>query len=126
MEWPRTITDCGDLSVIPDLIPVDIQAAQCELAAIFAADPSAAGNVGAGSSAPADNLKKVEAGSAKVTYFRPGSSGPYPTIVSQLISDYREGNCGGNAGVGNAAFGTGDVSAFTCPDERYGLSRGYS
>ncbi len=126
MEWPRTITDCGDLEVDPDTIPVDIKAAQCELAAIFAADPSAAGSVGAGSSAPADNLKKVEAGSAKVTYFKPGSSPIYPTIVWQLISGYRDGACGGDTGTGNAAFGTGDTSAFTCPDARYGLSRGYS
>ncbi len=126
MEWPRTITDCGDLDVDPERIPVDIKAAQCELAAVFASDPSQASNVGAGAQGTAGNFKKVEAGSAKVTYFRPTDGTPYPTITWQLISGYRDGACGGGNASGMAAFGTGDTSAFTCPDARYGLSRGYS
>lgn len=127
MEWPRDLTVCDDYADQPiDKIPTDIQAAQAELAFIFSQDPAAEGNVGASSSAPSDNIKKVEAGSAKVTYFRPGNSPPYPTITWQLIKGYREGACGTGSGTGMAAFGTGDASAFTCPSERYGLNRGYA
>lgn len=123
-DWPRTIT-CMDFTVPDTTVPDDIKAAQAELAAVFAADPEQAGSVGSGSEGTGLNIKKVEAGSAKVTFFRPTTGTLFPTVTWQLISPYRDGACGGDSALGQAAFGTGDSSAFTDVCENYGLTRGY-
>jgi hypothetical protein len=122
MDWPRTITSCPDLVVPDTTIPDDIKAAQCELAAYFAANPTA--EVGSGADITGTNIKKVEAGSAKVTYFSPQSGSPYPLTTWQLLSKYRLGACTTSAGM--TAFGTGDSSAFTDVCDNYGLTRGYA
>lgn len=128
MEWPRDITACDSFSTQSTTeVPVDIKAAECELAFQFSQDPALENGVGAGSQGTDGNIKKVEAGSAKVTFFKPTDGTPFPTVTWQLMKDYREGSCPASAGAwGMAAFGTGDASAFTDPCNAYDLNRGYA
>ncbi len=128
MEWPRDLSSCSALADLSTTaVPSDIKAAECELAFQFSQDPTLENNVGAGASGTDGNIKKVEAGSAKVTYFRPTDGVPFPTVTWQLMKDYRDGACpSSTTTVGSVAYGTGDSSAFTCPDDRYGVNRGYA
>lgn len=124
--WPRDITACaGYATQSTTAVPTDLKSAQCELAWVLSEDPAQESNVGASAGGTGSNIAKVEAGSAKVTYFRPTDGTPWPTITWQLIKGLREGSCGDYA-VGNAAYGTGDSSAFEDPCGLYGLNRGYA
>lgn len=124
-DWPRDLSACAAYaSQSTTAVPTDLKSAQCELAWVLSEDPSQESNVGASAGGTGSNISKVEAGSAKVTYFRPQDGTPWPTITWQFIKGLRAGACAGSTA--GAAYGTGDSSAFDDPCGLYGLSQGYA
>ena len=66
------------------------------------------------------NIKKVEAGSAKVTYFKPIAGTKYPLQVLSLIKDH----IGGSRSSSSYVSGNTDNSSFLCPNSS--RSRGFA
>lgn len=73
--------------------------------------------------ATGNNFKKVEAGSAKVTYFKATKGTRFPLTVTDLIGDWFGGNKGSS--IGGVVSGNCDSSSFTDPEARHGLVRGF-
>lgn len=121
-QFPRdSITNCDGIDRSGDSpAPVEVVEAQIELAYELSQDTALEGSSGSGS-----NVKKVEAGSAKVTFFRPGRDGSgnrgtrFPTVVQELIGCFLE-----TGGAGVESFGTDAKSSF-CDDSDFDVSEGF-
>ncbi len=112
LAWPRTgVSGVGETE-----IPTDLQAAQCELAFELTQDPSLETATDA-----SKNIRRVAAGSAEVSFFRPTTGARFPTVVMQYLTAYL--GSGPNAGVGLAS-GTDGESWFEDPNP-FGLTRGH-
>lgn len=72
------------------------------------------------------NIKKLEAGSAKITYFRPETGSRFPLSVTELVSCFFLGASSTGSLSGSYASGTDDSSSFTDLSSTYGLSKGFS
>jgi hypothetical protein len=106
--WPRTGATGYDDTEIPQLI----KDAQCELAFELTQDPSLETATDA-----SKNIRRVAAGSAEISFFKPTSGARFPTIVTELLKPL----LGGASGVaGSFASGTG-ACAF---DEDFGFTKG--
>lgn len=121
-DWPRTglvYEETGD-PVSTTEVPLEVEHACILQAGTTAVDSKAALNEGSGS-----NLKKVEAGSAKVTYFRStdGTSFQDQDVFS-LLQQWLEGS-GVDDSTGNEAYGTCDPSAFT-NNQKFNRIRGFA
>ena len=68
------------------------------------------------------NIKKVEAGSAKVTYFKSSNGSRFPLIVQDLIGSFFGGDK--SSGASGIVSGNADCSSFT-NTEKNGLVRGF-
>jgi hypothetical protein len=118
-QFPRDgITSCDgydESAVTP--APAAVRTAQILLAASIVADPSVATSDG-----QASNIRRAQAGSASVEFFRAGTASGargtrFPTAVQELLRCYLLNS----DGAGSISNGTGaDVE---CPD--FGLSRGF-
>ena len=73
--------------------------------------------------ATGSNIKKLEAGSAKVTYFKRINGTRFPLTVTDLLGDWFGGD--GSTVVGGFVSGNEDSSTFTDPDCDYGRNRGF-
>ena len=92
--------------------------AQFEYALYLITDPTALET----REATGSNTKKLEAGSAKITYFKRIKGTRFPLTVTDLIGDF----FGGNGGViGGVVSGNCDSSSFTDPDCNHGLTKGF-
>lgn len=124
LAWPRTgVTDCDGNAVPDNVVPDDLCAATAELVLVLLQDSSADQNATQGT-----NIRRAQAGSAIVEFFRPGSSDGsgqngtiFPTQVQKLVGCFLEGASGY---VAPDARGTDQPSSF-CEDD-YNLKRGYS
>lgn len=122
LEFPRTgLTDCYGDPVTPAESLETIQQAQFEYALDLLNDPGLLSN----SDATGTNIKKLEAGSAKITYFRPQNGTRYPLTVNDIIKCFFLGANATGSITGSFASGTCDNSSFTDPDGDYGLNEGY-
>lgn len=116
MEWPRKgVVDRDGNPVDDSTTPDDIKNGQIELAFALLKDEALqdAANT-------STNEKVLQAGSARIEFFRPTSGGRFPTTVTELISQFLESSTL-TAGI---ASGTGEASLFDDRDE-YGVSEGY-
>lgn len=111
------IIDCSGESLTADQSLEVMQEAQYEYALALLTDPALLTN----REATGSNLKKVEAGSAKVTYFKSKVGTRFPLSVTELIKCFLLGSSSGGALVSGAT----DESSFTDPD-KYNLNRGFS
>ena len=122
LDFPRTgLTDCAGESVSSDESLTIIQEAQYEYSLALLTNPSLLNT----RDATGTNIKKVEAGSAKVTFFRPQVGTLYPLSVTELISCFFLGSGVGSI-TGSFASGTSSSSSFTNQDQNYGLNKGFS
>lgn len=81
LAWPRSgVTDREGNSIDETAVPQDILDATCELALSLIIDSDVQN-----SSSSSQNIKRVQAGSASVEYFRPTFGGRFPTIVQELV-----------------------------------------
>lgn len=71
-------------------VPQEVIDGQCELALALAKDSSIVESKNSGS-----NVRKVQAGSASVEYFRPQSGGRFPTIAQELLSLFLSSSASG-------------------------------
>lgn len=125
LQWPRDGAQncCTGTAVTSGTIPDDIANAQFLLAGQLFDDASLADSSGTGS-----NIKKVEAGSAKVTFFSPtietSSDTRLPTAVNDLAGCFiaETDTFGGSFGTTAPSDGT-DGTGY-CKDD-YGRSEGY-
>jgi hypothetical protein len=122
-EWPRdgAVDGCSGGEAVPDgTTPDAIAHGEFELADQLFLDASIQLGTGTGS-----NVKKVEAGSAKVTFFT-GTSGTseetrLPTAVNDLVSCFIEGS-----DVAGFSWGTTDADGDAGYDaDDFDLSQGY-
>jgi len=123
LDFPRTgMIDRHGNPIDDSTVPDDINYGSIEFAYDLSQDPSLEESGGQGS-----NVKKVEAGSAKVTFFKAtgGVNGVgsqrFSPDVQEYISQYLDGAA--NVGTG-AAYGTGGSGSFD-GDENYPLNMGY-
>lgn len=118
--WPRSgVVDKFGNSVSDATVPAQIVDACCILAATFISDPSLASKVDQG-----NNIREVQAGTARVAYFRPtsvlsGSASKLPAAVQDLIGQFLSVG----AVDGGTAFGTDGCSSFT-DSNPYGTTGG--
>jgi len=96
LEFPRTgLTDKDGNEVASDAIPQEILDATCELALILIVNASAADVT-----STASNIKKLQAGSAMIEYFKGSSPGtPFPPVIMQLIAVFLRSSAG-TVGIG--------------------------
>lgn len=91
LAFPRTgLTDKDGNTLPDDEVPQAVIDGQCELALALAKDSTVAENSSSGS-----NVKKVQAGSASVEYFRPQSGGRFPAIAQELLSSFLSSSASG-------------------------------
>lgn len=101
-KWPRTgLTDEEGVAIASDAVPQFIIDAQCELALALMNNAAVQTNNDASS-----NIKKLEADTAKITYFRPESGPRFPTIIDELIGFYLEGSASLDGFFYPVAYGT--------------------
>lgn len=112
LKWPRkNATRCG-VPVSETELPIEIQNATILLAGSIELDGSVADSGGSGS-----NIRRVEAGSAGVEFFRPTIPGLalQDETAFRLVSCFLDGSDGSGAGYGFAS-GTDGKSIFGDPD----------
>lgn len=81
MAWPRSgLTDREGNELSSSTVPQSVIDAQCELALLLSQDASIQS-----STSSSQNIKRVQAGSASVEYFRAVAGGRFPTVVQELI-----------------------------------------
>ena len=90
-QWPRSDATCDGDAITDSVIPTNIVLGQFEYALAILDDPAILT-----STSTASNILKVEAGSAKVTYFYPltGSSNRWPLPISDYVSCYLSSGTG--------------------------------
>lgn len=119
LAFGRTgLTDANDVVLTPAETLEVAKEAQFEYALFLIADSSQINK----REATGSNLKKVEAGSAKATYFKRIKGTRFPLTVTDLIGDWFGGT---SDVVGGVVSGNSDSSSFTSPDCDYGLNRGF-
>lgn len=105
MAWPRSgLVDKDGAEVPSNTVPQQVVDAQCELALALAQDASIQSN-----SSNTQNIKRVQAGSASVEYFRSVLGGRFPTVVQELIGNWLGSNSTGL--ISSMSSGT-DVESF--------------
>lgn len=109
MDWTGILDPPSTSPSIPD----DVISAAYEWASLILADSS----IQDGNSL--SNIKIVQAGSAKVEYFRPQTKTSLPLPVRQLLNEYYTGNIA--SGIGYAS-GSDEESVFATGD--YELNQG--
>jgi hypothetical protein len=120
LAFGRTgLTDKDGVALTPAETLEVAKEAQFEYALFLITDPTQLGT----REATGSNIKKLEAGSAKVTYFTRVNGTRFPLTVTDLIGDWFGGNSGSN--IGGSVSGNCDSSSFTTPDEDYGKTKGY-
>ena len=120
LAFGRTgLTDKDGVSLTPAETLEVVKEAQFEYALFLITDPAQIGT----REATGSNVKKLEAGSAKVTYFKRINGTRFPLTVTDLIGDWFGGDRGSN--VGGFVSGNCDDSSFTTPDCDYGRIRGF-
>lgn len=81
MAWPRSgLVDKDGNEVSSASVPQQVIDAQCELALALSQDSSIQSNTSS-----SQNIKRVQAGSASVEYFRSVAGGRFPTVVQELL-----------------------------------------
>jgi len=123
LAWPRTGVYCNGVAVDSATVPTNIIEGSYELANLMLANAEIEASTDAGS-----NIKRVQAGTAEVEYFRPTSGtndvGRFPTVVQELVGCYMSG--GGAAAIGVPyASGTTETSSFS-EQYPYELYRGFA
>lgn len=119
LAFGRTgLTDKDGVTLTPAETLEVAKEAQFEYALYLITDPTALGT----RDATGSNTKKLEAGSAKVTYFKATKGSRFPLTVTDLIGDWFGGNAG--TAIGGVVSGNCDSSSFTNSEE-YGLSKGF-
>lgn len=106
LQWPRTgVTDRYDAAVSSASVPLLIEQATYELAAIGAATPAVFTQANTGS-----NIAELQAGPAGIKYFRATNGTRLPSTVMDLIGQF----LGSDAVDVTAAiaYGTCDTSTF--------------
>ena len=120
LAFGRTgLTDKEGVSLTPAETLEVAKEAQFEYALVLITDSSALST----RDATGSNIKKLEAGSAKVTYFKRTKGTRFPLTVTDLIGDWFGGDSTTN--LGGSVSGNCDSSSFTEPDDNYGLNRGF-
>ena len=120
LAFGRTgLTDAEGNSITADESLEIMKEAQFEYALVLISDPAALST----RDATGSNTKKVEAGSAKITYFKATKGSRFPLVVTDLIGGFLGGNAGTT--LGGLVSGNCDSSSFTDPDGNYGLNRGF-
>lgn len=119
--WPRTGVTYKDGTAVPDdEVSHGVEVATILLAGTISLTPATSGAGSSGS-----NIEEVQAGSARVKFFRPTAGKPLQdetafALVRCFLSSFTAGS-----GLFGAASGTTDCSSFDDSD-RYGLDRGYA
>lgn len=114
-KWPRTgLIDEEDVAVPSGSVPVFVESAQMELA--LELNSNAAVQTDADTR---DNIKRLRAGPASITKFRPQSGPRFPQIMHELIGRYLEGSLADL--IKPFAGGTDTETGLAT----YGLNRGY-
>lgn len=115
MKWPRMgVVDAEGIAQSTTLMPLDLQRGQVELAFELSLDPDLEAQL-----SNATNISSVKAGSAQVTFFRPGgafgtrAATRFPTIVQEYVGQFM---CGFRSALGAIATGTGACSEFDDSD----------
>lgn len=99
LAWPRTgVTGFTDTE-----IPTQVVNACITLAALFIETPTLAQEGSTGS-----NIRRVQAGTAQVEFFRPTGGTRFPDIVQELLVGLLSSTIGSGA-AGSQSFGTDDV-----------------
>lgn len=120
LAFGRTgLTDNEGVALTPAETLDVVGEAQFEYALFLITDPTQINN----REATGSNIKKLEAGSAKVTYFKRVNGTRFPLTVTDLIGDWFGGK--GGTTIGGVVSGNCDSSSFTTPDDDYGLNRGF-
>lgn len=123
-QWPRTGVSYKDGTPVSTTeVPTEVENATILLAGSVALDAS---NADAGTSG--SNIEEVQAGSARVSFFRPQAGAPLQDESAyQLVQCFLAG-FGADADSGGPpagkATGTGGQSVF-CEEVRFGLTEGY-
>ena len=120
LAFGRTgLTDKDGLALTPAETLEVMKEAEFEYALFLITDPTQLG----AREATGSNIKKLEAGSAKVTYFKRINGTRFPLTVTDLIGDWFGGD--GGSSIGGTVSGNCDSSSFTDPDGDYGRNRGF-
>ncbi len=120
LDFPRTgLTDCEGNSVTADESLEIAKEGQFEYALALLQDSSLLTTT----NVTGTNIKKLEAGSAKITYFRPEKGSKYPLQVLSIMKCFFLGNSSTDA-TSMSVSGNDDCSSFTDSDQ-YGLVRGF-
>lgn len=123
LDFPRTgLTDCSRGDVTADESLEIIQEAQYEYALALLSNPKLLTT----RDATGTNIKKVEAGTAKVTYFRSQVGTRFPLSVTELVSCFFLVADSSGSISGSFASGTCDSSSFINPNATFGLNKGFS
>lgn len=113
-KWPRTgLTDEEGDEVPSGSVPQFVRDAQFELELELIVNPSVQTNDNTD-----DNIKRLKAGTAAITKFRPTSGPRFPTIINEYLGRYLEGEF---ILIQPFAGGTDVETAFST----YELNRGY-
>ena len=119
LDFPRSgLIDSEGNAVDETAVPQEIFDATCELGLILILDNEAQDSSGTGS-----NIKILEAGSAKIQYFRAEGGSRFPTIVDELIGLWLTAGSGSaTALAGPFVSGADNESSAS---STFGLFRGY-
>ncbi len=119
-KWPRTGLVYRDGTPVTTTdVPQEMEDATALIAGSINLEATAADSGSSGS-----NTKKVQAGTAAVTFFRPQAGTVLQDVSAfELIKQWLEG-FGVDAKTGNLATGTDGVSSF-CDLDEFGLNRGF-
>lgn len=119
LAWPRTgVTDADGNPVDDSTIPQQIIDGSIFLAAFIAEDPTLGEAEDTGT-----NVEEVQAGSARVKFFRPQVGQRFPIILHELFGEFLEAS---NAGIAGArSFGT-DQESTTPSANSFGNDFGFS
>jgi len=119
LDFPRTgLYDCAGNSITADESLTYIKEAEFEYSLAILQDNS----ILTSSNVSGSNIKKAEAGSAKVTYFRPVTGTKYPLPVLNIVKCFFLGNSSSTPTM--RVSGNSDGSSFTSAPA-YGLNRGF-
>ncbi len=123
LEFPRDgLVDCNGEPVSSAESLIQISEAEFEYAIAILSDSS----VLTSTDVTGKNIKKLEAGSAKITFFRPTTGSRTPLLVNEIISCFLLGSISSGVSGGSVVTGTSDSSSFTDPDCSFGLKDGFA
>lgn len=110
--WPRDGAVCGTETVADGSVPDNVARAQFFLAGAVLSDSSLATGTGTGA-----NIRRAQAGSASVEFFRPTQGTAFDTRLPIAAMDYVKCYLGGSSSLAaGVAYGTGSESAFSDTD----------